>query len=410
MRSPEQRYIQIERALKDVVVREHRSSYDIDRILLHPVWGMLCLSLIVIGLFSSLFAMGKPMADFLEDGIASLGRMVMPWFSEFPFLGSLLLEGVFGGVGTLLAFVPLIGLLFFMLGLLEESGYLARITFLLDRILLKSGLSGRAFVPLMSGYACAIPAILSTRVIRNPESRLMAILLIPFLSCSARLPLYTLVIANFFSPVVGSLVLVGLYLLGAVAAFFSGCLLKRYLFKNRFEELILELPRYRVPRLRPILRVVYQRLIDFVGQAGTLILGMSIGMWALFHFPLGTDMEHSWAATLGHWIEPWIKPIGFDWKLGLALLAAFSAREVMVSTLGVIYGVHSDWTQNYTPLQATSLLIFFALAFQCFSTLAIVRQETGSWKWPLFQFVGMTGIAWTLSFLVFQGGMLLGFE
>lgn len=407
--APQERYEKIDTILENTLEIKPPRKFDPDAILLHPVMGLIALSAIFGTLFLILFAIGKPLADLLEFGFENLGRLLLPFLGNYPLFASLLIDGVIAGVGTLLAFVPLIALLFFLLGLLEESGYLARATFLLDRLLSKAGLSGRAFVPLLSGFACAIPAILSTRVIRSKQSRLIAMLVIPFLSCSARLPLYALLIAAFFPAWQGALVMLSLYALGVFAAFTAGYLLKRFWLKTQTDELVLELPRYRMPRLRPISKIVLERTDSFLRQAGTLILSMSILMWALFHFPQGAPIEQSLAGQLGHWLEPVIMPLGFDWKIGLGLLAAFSAREVMVSTLGVIYGLDTSWALAYSPLVAVSLLVFFALAMQCMSTLAIMHQETKSWKWPLFQFVSMTGIAWVASFIIFQTGRALGY-
>lgn len=404
-----ERYEKINIILEGAVSQKQIKHFDLDAILLHPIAGLCALVSIFGLLFLTLFAVGKPMADFLEALFDQIGQTLAPALISYPLLASLLIDGVIAGVGTLLAFVPLIALLFFLLGLLEESGYLARATFLLDRLLSKAGLSGRAFVPLLSGFACAIPAILSTRVIRSKESRLIAMLVLPFLSCSARLPLYALLIAAFFPAWQGALVMLGLYTLGVFAAFLGGYCLKRFWFKTQTDELILEMPRYKTPRLRPIFKTVTEQTCSFLKQAGTLILSMSILMWALFHFPQGAGLENSYAGQLGHWLEPVIQPLGFDWKIGLGLLASFSAREVMVSTLGIIYGLDSNWALTYSPLVAMSLLVFFALAMQCTSTLVIMYRETKTWTWPLFQFVTMTSIAWMSSFMVFQIGSALGY-
>ena len=403
-----QRYEKIDSLLDGVVSQKSIKHFDPDAILLHPTLGLFALLGVFGLLFLTLFSLGKPMADFLESLFDQIGQTLAPFLVTYPLFASLLIDGVIAGVGTLLAFVPLIALLFFLLGLLEESGYLARATFLLDRLLSKAGLSGRAFVPLLSGFACAIPAILSTRVIRSKDSRLIAMLVIPFLSCSARLPLYALLIAAFFPAWQGALVMLGLYALGILAAFTGGYCLKKWL-QIRTDELILEIPRYRIPRLRPIFKSVQKSTGSFLKQAGTLILSMSVLMWALFHFPRGGSLEYSYAGKLGHLLEPLIQPLGFDWKIGLGLLASFSAREVMVSTLGVIYGLDSNWALAYSPLVALSLLIFFALAMQCTSTLVIMHRETNTWKWPLLQLGGMTGIAWGCSFIVFQVGSALGY-
>ncbi len=408
-KKPHQRYEHIDAILEGVLTHAPLKRWNPDAVLLHPVGGVFALMGIFGALFLILFGIGKPLADLLETGFEHVGWLLLPVLTGYPLLASLVVDGVIAGVGTLLAFVPLIALLFFLLGLLEESGYLARATFLLDRLLSKAGLSGRAFVPLLSGFACAIPAILSTRVIRSKQSRMIAMLVIPFLSCSARLPLYALLIAAFFPAWQGALVMLGLYSLGVFAAFIGGYCLKRFWFKAQTDELILEMPRYRMPRLRPIYKIVLERTGAFLKQAGTLILSMSILMWALFHFPQGAVLEQSYAGQLGHWLEPAIAPLGFDWKIGLGLLASFSAREVMVSTLGVIYGLDSNWALAYSPLVALSLLVFFALAMQCMSTLAIMRQETKTWKWPLFQLGAMTGIAWISSCVIYQAGSALGY-
>ncbi|MBL4818210.1 MAG: ferrous iron transport protein B [Deltaproteobacteria bacterium] len=407
--TPKQRYDQINEMLRTVIFEEPVQQLNIDKFLLHPVWGLLSFFAIFGVLFLSLFAIGKPMAGFLESIFQSLGFRLQSLLAEYPLMASLLVDGVLAGIGTLVAFMPLIALLFFFLGILEESGYLARANFLLDRVMSKAGLSGRAFVPMLSGFACAIPAILSTRIIRSKPHRLIAMMALPFLSCSARLPLYALLTAAFFSTWVGALVMLGLYLLGLVAAFIFGLILKQLYFKDAKDELILEFPSYRFPQARPLFQHVWRQLSSFLTQAGTLILSMSVIMWALFNFPRGADIEHSYAGILGHLIEPLITPLGFDWKLGVGLLASFSAREVMVSTLGVIYGLDADWALIYSPLVALSLLVFFALAMQCSSTFIVMRRETNSWRWPIMQFVVMTGTAWMSSFVVFQTGRALGF-
>ncbi|MES2504424.1 MAG: ferrous iron transport protein B [Myxococcota bacterium] len=407
--SPKIRYAEIDALLAGIESKKVGPKWEADDLLLHPFWGLLVLAGIFGALFLTLFALGKPMADFLQSTFDVFGSELLSSLTGYPLLASLLVDGVIAGVGTLVAFVPLIALLFFLLGILEESGYLARATFLLDRPMSRAGLSGRAFVPMLSGFACAIPAIMSTRVIRSKKSRFIAMFVIPFLSCSARLPLYALLIAAFFPAWQGALVMLGLYALGVVAALLSGYFLKRFWFKIQSDELILELPGYRMPRFKHLARHVKTQVGSFLKQAGTLILSMSVLMWALFHFPLGAPIELSYAGKLGHWLEPLITPLGFDWKIGIGLLASFSAREVMVSTLGVIYGLDANWALAYSPLVAVSLLVFFALAMQCTSTLAIMRRETQTWSWPLAQFVFMTSLAWLSSFVIFQTGSALGY-
>ncbi len=402
-------YTRIDALIDGVTETKPVRRFDWDSIFLHPILGSVSMLFIFGALFAILFGVGKPIADYLEATFDVFGGQLLLMFEGYPLIGSLAVDGIIAGVGTLVAFVPLIGLLFLLLGILEQSGYLARATFLLDRMMSKAGLSGRAFVPLMSGYACAIPAIMSTRVIRSKHGRLIAMLVIPFLSCSARLPLYALLTAAFFSPWVGASVMLGLYVLGLLMALCFGYLLKRFWFHAVADELILELPSYRVPRVWLLAQSVGRQVASFLKQAGTLILCMSILMWALFHFPRGAEIENSYAGLLGKLLEPVIAPLGFDWKIGIGLLASFSAREVMVSTLGIIHGADKDWVLSYSPLQALSLLVFFALAMQCTSTLVVMRRETGTWRWPLLQLGSMTFVAWLASFLVFQAGSALGY-
>lgn len=305
-----------------------------------------------------------------------------------------------------------------MIGILEDTGYLARATFLLDKLMSKVGLPGRAFVPLLSGFACAVPAILATRVMSSKRDRLITILVTPLTSCSARLPLYGLLTAACFSSVPpilgfihpGALLLPAMYATGIIAALSAAYLIKRFVIKGEATTLILELPPYRAPRWKPLLHSVLGRVRLFLKEAGTIILGITLILWVLFTFPRGTSIEYSFAGQIGHLIEPLIAPLGFDWKIGVGLLASFAAREVMVSTLGLVYGLSNEAIQNsISPLVAISLMVFFALAMQCMSTLAVTKKETQSWRWPLFQFSYMTVLAWLSSLIVYQTGSALGF-
>ncbi|MDA0712530.1 MAG: ferrous iron transport protein B [bacterium] len=456
------RYERVDCWLQNVVVKSTQISgarrLKIDDILLHRFWGLFFLFAIFATMLEILFLSSTPIIEAMGDGIYNLSNFLRPLFPSESLFGSLIVDGVIAGVGSVLIFVPLIAILFFFIGILEDSGYLARATFLLDRIMNKVGLSGRSFVPLLSGFACAVPAIMATRVIESKKDRFVTILVAPLMSCSARLPVYGLLIAAVFaaSPPfwgfieVGAVVLIFMYLLGIVFALLVAAVLKRTLFKSPVPVLILELPQYRMPRWTSILHNVWGRVQVFLREAGTVILAMTVVLWGLFTFPryeppnslnvnsaisLHQDelamlqLKHSYAGRIGHFIEPIVKPLGFDWKIGVGILSSFAAREVFVSTLGVVYGLGHDQNEQsntlkqairndinsetgkplYTPLVALSLMVFFALAMQCMSTLAVTRRETKSLKWPLLQFSYMTVLAWVSSFTLFQVGTLLGF-
>jgi ferrous iron transport protein B len=336
---------------------------------------------------------------------------------------SLLLDGLWKGVSSVLVFLPQILLLFLFIGLLEDSGYLARAALIADRTMRGVGLNGKAFIPLLSAYACAVPAIMATRTIENKRDRIATILIAPFMTCSARLPIYTLLIAAFIPnrPVVGVLLsaracaMLSLYLLGFLAAIVTAKILKSSVLRSAAAPFVLELPEYRWPTWQSIGLRLFDRARVFLRQAGTYILGVSLLVWVLTHLPLhgghAPQLEQSAIAYLGHGIEPLIRPLGFNWKIGIGLLTSVIAREVIVGTLGTIYGTdpatHSMTLQNalrqdLAPAGAMALLVFFAFAMQCTSTLAVVRRETNSWKWPVVQFVYMTIVAYAAAFAVNQ--------
>ncbi len=345
-----------------------------------------------------------------------------------PALRSLVVEGVWGGVGSVLVFLPQILLLFLFVGILEDSGYLARAALIADRTMARVGLQGKSFIPLLSAYACAVPGILATRTIENKRDRIATILIAPFMTCSARLPVYTLIIAAFIPerPLVGPLLgsraaaMLGLYLLGFAAAFFTAKLLKSSILRSDRAPFVLEMPPYR----RPTLQSLGLRLLDrskiFLRRAGTVILGVAVALWILAHLPLidgkTPPIEHSVAGSIGHTIEPLIRPLGFNWKIGVGLLTSLAAREVIVGTLGAIYGIEgksdSEGFQHaiqrdLTPAGAVALLVFFAFAMQCLSTVAVVRRETGGWRWPVLQFAYMGALAWAGAFISYRVVLLL---
>jgi ferrous iron transport protein B len=394
----------------------------LDNVLLGRVTGPLIFLVVVIGVFQVVFSVGLPLSDWMQtllNGLGDwLGQVIHPAWLE-----SLLIDGIWKGVASVLIFLPQILLLFLFIGLLEDTGYLARAALIADRVMRVIGLNGKAFIPLLSAYACAVPAIMATRTIENKRDRFATILVAPFMTCSARLPIYLLMIAAFVpnKPILGSLfglqaaVMLGLYVLGFVAALFTARLLKSSVLKASAAPFILELPQYRVPTLRSLGLRLYDRGGVFLKQTGTIILAVTVILWVLSHVPMhrgaaGEEfpaLAHSVIGTVGRWIEPVIHPLGFNWKIGIGLLSSSIAREVIVGTLGTLYG--SDPATQSLGLQqalrhdltlggAMALVVFFAFAMQCFSTLAIVKRETNSWGWPIAQFAYMTVLAYAAAF------------
>ena len=429
-----------------------RLTERVDAVLLHPVGGFLAFLAIMLTLFQALFSGADPLIQVIEAAVGAVGDAVAALLPA-GFVQDLLVEGVIGGVGNVVVFLPQILLLFLFIGLLEDSGYMARAAYLMDRVMRGLGLHGRAFVPLLSGFACAVPAIMATRTMERQRDRLLTMLVVPLMTCSARLPVYTLIIASLFPPAedaggwpVQGLLMMALYLFSVVVALLAAAVLGRTVLKGPRVPLLLELPPYRVPLLRTTLRLMRLRAGEFLKEAGTVILACTVLMWALLKYPAlpppadydtlpaasqaafdAARLEHSAAGRVGKAIEPAIAPLGFDWKIGVGVIGAFAAREVFVSTMGLVYGMggdvdeastplrdriraerRPDGTPVYTPLSGLSLLVFFALACQCMSTLAVLKRETRSWRWPAFLFVYMTALAWVCSFLVYQGGRLLG--
>ncbi|HEY2866778.1 MAG TPA: ferrous iron transport protein B [Pyrinomonadaceae bacterium] len=439
---------------------DHRFSEKIDRVLTHKFFGLVILVGVLLLVFQAIFSWASLPMDLLDKGFGSLGdwlRAVMP----AGVLTDLVVDGIVAGVGGVLVFLPQILLLFLFISLLEDTGYMARAAFLLDRLMSRVGLHGKAFLPLMSSFACAIPGIMATRTIESRRDRFATILIAPFMSCSARLPVYSLIIAAFFAGQtifgvisVGAVLMLAMYSLGIFVAIIVAFILKRTLLKAPPPPFLMELPPYRLPNFRTVVQNVITRAWLFVKRAGTVILAISIILWALTYFPRSSQqsaisdqpnavvdassapdslpesehIQHSFAGTLGHAIEPAIRPLGFDWKIGVALIASFAAREVLVSTLSIIYNVgkdddaqsqtlvqalhdakRDDGTQAWTPLTGLTLMVFFVLAMQCMSTVAVVRRETNSWRWPIFMITYMTGLAYVAAMLTFQGGKVLGF-
>lgn len=431
------------RALQGRSAAADRLTHRLDDLFTHRVWGWAAFLGMMTLLFVSIFTVASYPMDWIELGFGWLSGLVQGALPAGD-LRDLLTDGVIAGVGGVVVFLPQILILFFFIGLLEDTGYMARAAFLMDRVMSKVGLHGKSFIPLLSSYACAIPGIMSTRTIENPKDRLVTILVAPLMSCSARLPVYALMIAALLpSESVWSkgAVMMGLYLLGTLAALLFAWLFKKTILKGETPLFLMELPPYRIPSLRQIAVQMWQRSSLFLKRAGTVILGISIILWFLASFPKmetpkgaaeptkAEQLQHSFAGRIGKFMEPAIAPLGMDWKIGIGLVAAQAAREVFVGTMSIVYNVEGGEDQEdgalvrtlrdqkrpdgaavFTPLTCLSVLVFFVLSMQCVSTLAVVRRETNSYRWPLFQFCYMTGTAYLASLLIYQGGRLFGFH
>jgi ferrous iron transport protein B len=428
-------------------------SDKLDRVLTHKVWGTLIFIAIMAVMFQSIFTFAKIPMNALQDGVTwlggAVGKMIPPGD-----LNSLLVDGVIAGVGAVIVFLPQILLLFLFIGFLEDTGYMARAAFLMDRLMSKVGLHGKSFIPMLSSFACAIPGIMATRTIETPKDRLVTILVAPLMSCSARLPVYTLLIAACIPDIkifgvlkLAALTMLAMYLLGIIVALIMAWIFKKTLLKGETPMLIMELPPYKMPLFKVVLRHMWDRSRLFLRRAGTVILGINILLWFLATYPktsapqptngieatnatqvAGEQLRHSFAGMAGRAIAPIIAPLGFDWKMGIGIISSFAAREVFVSTMSTVYNVgggegetssqdlaktlreqkRPDGTRVYTPLVAVTLMVFYVFALQCVSTVAVVRRETNSWKWPLFQWAYMGALAWTLSFATFHLGKLFG--
>ncbi len=424
-------------------------SDRLDRVLTHRVWGLLIFVLIMGLMFQSLFTFAELPKSWLEAGVNALSSWVESSLPPGDFT-SLLSSGIIQGVGSVITFLPQICFLFLFLSVLEDTGYMARAAFLMDRLMSRVGLHGKSFIPMLSSFACAIPGLMATRTIDSPKDRLVTMLIAPLMSCSARLPVYTVLIAAciptrrlfgiFGLP---GLTLLGMYLLGIAGALGMAWVFKRTLLRGEPSPMILELPPYKRPSLLVLFRHMWERSRLFLRRAGTVILAINILLWFLVSYPkisgspaAETDrptdqMRQSFAGRAGRFIEPVLIPLGFDWKIGIGIIASFAAREVFVSTLSVVYNVENEkagspsvanlantlkaekWPDGrpvYTPLTGITLMVFYVFALQCVSTVVVMRRESNSWKWPLFQLAYMTGLAWVLAFLTYQLGRACGWN
>lgn len=450
------------------LARRSAWTEKIDDIVTHPVAGVVVFHLVMLVIFALIFWAAKIPMDLIDHLFVTVGAGATALLPEGD-LQSLIVKGVIAGVGGILVFLPQICILFFALSLLEDTGYLSRAAFVMDKVMRRFGLPGKAFVPMLSAHACAIPAIMSARVIENPRDRLVTILITPLMTCSARIPVYAMVTALIFphSPLKAALVFTSAYAIGIMAALGCSLLFKHTILPGGSKPLMIELPPYRLPGLRTALLHTFDRAKIFVKQAGTVILVISLVMWALSHYPKSAppaaavamqtqalqlekageqgkadelrndagrlsaqhSLQNSFAGKIGHAIEPVIRPLGYDWQIGIGIFSSFAAREVIVSTLAIVYGVGEDAADNnqsslYDTLRSAkrtdgspvfntatclSLLVFYILAAQCLSTQVVVRRETNSWKWPLFQIAYMTGLAYVAALLVYQTFRYFGY-
>jgi ferrous iron transport protein B len=437
-----QRFVWVDETCREIgagMLAPDSRTDRIDRLLLHPVAGVAVFAAVMLMLFQSIFSWAVPAMDAIDALFARLGALSHAWLPE-GWLTDLWADGVLAGVGSVLIFLPQIVMLFTFLHFLTDVGYMARAAFVVDRVMGWVGLQGRSFVPLLSCYACAVPGIMAARTIASPRERLATILVAPFMTCSARLPVYTLLIAAFVpaTPLLGPIgtqgvVMFALYVLGAATALGSAALLNSTLLRGTISVFYMELPPYRLPTARLLARQVWGSASAFVKRAGTIILAASVVLWLLLNFPSApddsmqtpqaqaqADLQASVAARIGHAIEPAIAPLGFDWKIGVGLVASLAAREVIVATLAQIYAVGDaeDFTglrdaivadvdpatgeRLFTLPTALSLLVFFVFALQCTSTIVVMARETGSWRWPALAFTYMLSLAWLGSFVTYQ--------
>ena len=418
-------------------------SDAVDRILVHRILGLPIFAAVMYGVFWTTFTVGELPMGWIEAGFGALGGWISslwPAGSGSP-LRSLLVDGVIGGVGGVVVFLPNIVLLFLGLAMLEDTGYMARVAFLMDRVMHRFGLHGKSFVPMMTGFGCSIPGIMATRTLENERDRLTTMLVLPLMSCGARLPIWMLLIPAFFAPVWRAPMLFFVYGFGILLALVLALLLRRSVLRGEDAPFVMELPPYRLPTLRAVIQKMTERAWLYLRKAGTVILGISILMWFVTAYPkkdvydvdalvdagevtmteveqanarAAEDLRHSLAGRIGTWMEPVIRPLGFDYRMGTAMIGAFAAKEVFVAQMGIVYsmgetdedseGLRETLARDYSPLTGLSLMLFLLVAAPCMATVAVTRRESGSWKWALLQLVGLTTVAYLVSLVTYQVG------
>jgi len=424
------RYGFIKGLQKELVIENlHKKTVDItekiDNLVMNRFLGIPLFLVIILSIFQATFKLSKPMMGWIENFFGSLGQYLTNLLTSVgisKWTISLIVDGIIGGVGGVLVFVPIIAILFLFIVLLEDSGYMARVAYIMDRFMHKIGLHGKAFISLILGFGCNVPGIMATRTLETRKDRLLTILISPFMSCGARLPVYVLFAGAFFSAYQGWIIF-SLYVLGIVVAIVLGFIFKKFLIKELSSPFVIELPQYHIPSLNGVLIHIWERVWLFISRAGTLILAFSIIVWALASFPLGVEYgsKASLAGLIGQKVSYVFKPLGFgNWRSSVALMFGFFAKEVIIGTFGTLYGVTDVNTTDYalitalqkdfTPLSAYSFMVFVLLYIPCMAVLAVVKRETNSWKWPLFMIFYTLIVAWTVAFTIYQDGRLIGFS
>ena len=409
-------------ALKETFVNNHQdteyTTRVIDSIVTHRIWGYPIFFLFMYLMFQGTFVLGDYPMQAIEWLVETVGNLIRQHMAEGP-LKDMLIDGIIGGVGGVIVFLPNILILYFCISLMEDSGYMARAAFIMDKIMHQMGLHGKSFIPLIMGFGCNVPAVMASRTIENRKSRLVTMLITPLMSCSARLPIYLIMVGAFF-PRNASLILLCIYAIGIVLAVGMARLFSRFIVKGDDTPFVMELPPYRMPSSKSILRHTWEKGAQYLRKMGGIIMIASMVIWALGYYPnhdaynsVAEQQEHSYIGQVGHTIEPLIEPLGFDWKLGIGLLSGVGAKELVVSTLGVLYTNDGDTSTlseriPITPLAALCYMVFVLIYFPCIATLAAIRQESGSWKWALFAAVYTTLLAWIVTFALYQiGGWLV---
>lgn len=435
----ESRYNWIRRCLNQTLSDQGAVSPNItekiDAVLTHKVYGWMFFVGIMWAMFYLIFSVATTPMDWIDAGFGYLAELVDTLLSE-GLLSDLIVNGIIAGVGGVVIFLPQILILFLFIGFLQDTGYMARAAFIMDRVMSKVGLHGKSFIPMLSSYACAIPGIMAARTIESPKDRLVTMLVAPLMSCSARIPVYVILIAVLMpesSAFAKTSMMMGMYALGTLGAALMAWVFKKTLLKGKRPVFIMELPPYRLPGFKAILFQMWERAQLFLKKAGTIILALSIVLWALMSFPKQENatpseaLKTSYAGQMGHAIEPVIKPLGYDWRIGVGLIASFAAREVFVSTMSIVFNqdeeaeeevlqesfAQAHWPDGrplFTPLVCMSLLVFYVFAMQCIATVGVMVRETNGWKWPLFQIAYMTLMAYFGAMAVYQIGRMLGFS
>lgn len=445
-------------AVRSTIEIRHTISDRIDSVVTNRVLGIPIFLGLMYLVFALTFTVGEPPMEWIEDLFKRSGAVVASRWPEGSesLLKSLLVDGIIGGAGGVIVFLPNILLLFFAIAILEDSGYMARAAFIMDRLMHRIGLHGKSFIPMLVGFGCSVPAIMATRTLENKRDRLVTMLVVPLMSCGARLPIYALIIPAFFPPAWNVPMLWIIYITGIVLAVLSAKALRSTIFRGESVPFVMELPPYRMPTFRGVLIHMWQRGWLYLKKAGTIILGISVLLWAMTTFPglpdgeaqrfeqekqsvqtsmvdekersariasiedagKEAELRNSIAGRIGHALEPVLKPMGFDWKIGTALIGAFAAKEVFVAQMGIVYSVgeadegsetlREKLKDNYSPLVAFCIMLFCLISAPCMATIAITRRESNSWGWALFQLAGLTALAWVITVMVFQAGRLLG--